>query len=231
MKISLLPFLAGIIWSICIQCTPDDHKNENNAEAVLQEHDSSSVENSTITDNKKAVFNDTLSLTQYIQDLTTCAFDQNFDDLNNFIHPELGLHFIFRTGANLDIVHFTTLDNNWQVPGFGTNEFFESIQIENVKFESWPNYVDCGEDGFSKEGNFVAQSKNYDVLTSIHTHNTNEYGAPFLNSSELDLAQKAEDKVKYSLISTSNHVLLHFILIDEIWYLGIINKGAFDCSG
>lgn len=175
--------------------------------------------------------NDTLSLTIMISSLSRQAKLNDLKGLNDFIHPQLGCYFIYRPGANLGIEHIYQFEKSWGVLDFSVNELYSMLDIKDAKFENWPEYEDCGYSGFSKNGDFVIKSTDYNALSKIHEHNTKEYGEPFLNEQKLSKAKQFEASVKYALISTENSVIVQFIFVDGKWYLGAINKGKFDCAG
>jgi len=176
-------------------------------------------------------FDDTVSLNKMIEEITLLARSKDLKGINKYIHPDLGCYFVYRTGVNFDMEQIHEFKQNWGVLGFSISDIYWMLDLKEAKFEEWPEYSDCGYEGFSKNGNYLKEAKNYEHLSGVHNHNSEANDSPFLNKSELIRAQKVETAVKYSLISTENSVIIQFILVDGKWYLGVLNKGKFDCSG
>ena len=148
-----------------------------------------------------------------------------------FISKELGVITLFKDGAHTTYLKTNTLS-------------FKSPNPENWPYH-WPNFltdykllyetlpkIDCGELLWEKTGIYCDTTKT-DHLLSRTVEQIKEYKIKDVSASTIKAFKKLEDKSQRIILvdKHGNDLIFYLSLLNEKWYLTIIDRATSDCSG
>ncbi len=148
--------------------------------------------------------------------------------LNQLIHPQTGLYVIHRPGVFDVYSHTDRIDMAHPVPEYFPYSGFASDQ--DVKFESWPTY-DCGEEVWSKYGLYCDTSQR-DHLLSRTAENMKKYELEDVPDSAISALKELEQQSRRVVLADEDkgELVFYLTLIDQKWYLTILDRVSGDCS-
>lgn len=157
------------------------------------------------------------------------AFDsKDSDKINQYIHPDYGLIVLFRRGVMDEFEKTDKIDYKNPVPEY--LPYFPFKLDLKIKYQTLPTY-DCGSEKWNKTGLYCDTTKR-DNLLSKTALNLNEYRDENIPNEIIQDFKSIESKShRIVLIDNEGGELIFYItLIDNKWYLTILDRVSSDCS-
>lgn len=157
------------------------------------------------------------------------AFDsKDSDKINQYIHPDYGLIVLFRRGVMDEFEKTDKIDYKNPVPEY--LPYFPFKLDLKIKYQTLPTY-DCGSEKWNKTGLYCDTTKR-DNLLSKTALNLNEYRDENIPNETIQDFKSIESKShRIVLIDNEGGELIFYItLIDNKWYLTILDRVSSDCS-
>mgnify|MGYP001581485289 CR=1 FL=1 len=160
--------------------------------------------------------------------ITDAFAKQNFKTLNKYIKRENGVYTITRPGAMDAVSKFDSLNKT----SFQFYPYKDAISVKKfaLKYGTAPKF-DCGTEKWDKKG-FVADTSQHKRLSEL---------MDFLVKQELSQEdQAARDKIRkleancrrvvFTELAKKHGLVFYLTLIDNKWYLFLIDTVASDCG-
>jgi len=147
------------------------------------------------------------------------------NELEEYIHPQLGFYINHKPGAISIVEHFTDLDELYeQLPHL--ESYFKKFNGKNPKNEEMPKF-DC--EIFSKEGTFYQTISSFNeiekgiqinekIIEKVHSKEEKEF------------AKQADKKISRVVVLTDDYLEIGFTKLNGKWYMLWFNLAKFDCS-
>lgn len=168
------------------------------------------------------------SLTKTIRLVIEAFHDKDAATLNQRIHKDYGLAVIFREGVfdQYQITENVNFDRpvpqHWPYPDFTPNY--------DLRYEALPKF-DCGTEKWSKRGLYLDKSTRDNILSKT-AMNLNRYVGAEIPQETIDKFKAIERKShRVVLVDKEGKSLIFYLsLIDNRWYLTILDRVTGDCS-
>lgn len=157
------------------------------------------------------------------------AFDSKDScKINRYIHPDYGLIVLFRRGVMDEFEKTDKIDYRNPVPEY--LPYFPFKLDLKIKYQTLPTY-DCDSEKWSKIGLYCDTTQRDDLLSKTAL-NLNEYRDENIPIETIQNFKIIESKSRrITLIDNEGGELIFYItLIDNKWYLTILDRVTGDCS-
>lgn len=172
--------------------------------------------------------NDQAELKSTILQVVKAFKEKDAATLNQLIDKDKDLHVIFRPGV-FDIYRKTDkIDFDKPVPTYFPYRDF--LTDYNLKFESLPTY-DCENYEWSKTGLYCDTTKR-DFLLSKTAENMKRFDLLDVPESEIELFKEIEKNSRRVVLTDDQEgeLIFYLTLINNKWYLTILDRVTSDCS-
>lgn len=179
-----------------------------------------------IAENK--IENNNISLKQSIIKVVRAFKYKDTATLNNMIYAPSGLIVLFRRGTFDEYGKTDRIDFNAPVPGY--LPYFDFNTDYKVRFESVPTF-DCNKMKWSRKGLFCDSLK-ADNLLSTTAKNLKKYRGDSISENEIKAFVELEKNSRRIVLSDGKkgELVFYLTLINNKWYLTIIDRVTSDCS-
>lgn len=157
------------------------------------------------------------------------AFDsKDSNKINQYIHPDYGLIVLFRRGVMDEFEKTDKIDYKNPIPEY--LPYFPFKLDLKIKYQTLPTH-DCDSEKWSKIGLYCDTTKRDDLLSKTAL-NLNEYREENIPNGTIQEFKRIESKSRrIVLIDNEDGELIFYItLIDNKWYLTILDRVSSDCS-
>jgi hypothetical protein len=157
------------------------------------------------------------------------AFDsKDSDKINEYIHPDYGLIVLFRRGVMDEFEKTNKIDFNNPVPEY--LPYFPFKLDLKIIYQTLPTH-DCDSEKWSKIGLYCDTTQRDDLLSKT-AMNLNEYRDENIPIETIQDFKTIESKSqRIVLIDNEGGELIFYItLINNKWYLTILDRVSSDCS-
>lgn len=167
-----------------------------------------------------------LGASQSVNKLVTAFERGDKAQINQFIHPELGMFLVTRPGAMSAVFSCKKIEEVYE------NQFTSWIgdYLKKMPCEleegATPEF-DC--DTWSKEGCFIAPAQNYKGISEL-MNTLVEYEYADYSPKQISDAKKLEKYVSKEIVSTEAWMGMFFGNIGGKWYLLVLDAATYDCS-
>lgn len=157
------------------------------------------------------------------------AFDsKDSDKINQYIHPDYGLIVLFRRGVMDEFEKADKIDFKNPVPEY--LPYFPFKLDLKIKYQTLPTH-DCDSENWNKIGLYCDTTRR-DNLLSKTALNLNEYrdeNIPIKKIQDFKILESKSRRIV--LIDNEDGELIFYItLINNKWYLTILDRVSSDCS-
>lgn len=157
------------------------------------------------------------------------AFDsKDSDKINQYVHDDYGLIVLFRRGVMDEFEKANKIDFKNPVPEYLPYLPFK-LDLE-IKYQTLPTH-DCDSGKWSKIGLYCDTTKRDDLLSKTAL-NLNEYRDENIPNETIQDFKLIESKSR-RIVLTDNQdgeLIFYITLIDNKWYLSILDRVSSDCS-
>ncbi len=176
--------------------------------------------------NKEAAF------TKLCSEIANAFAKNNIAAINKYIDANTGIYIITRPGAMDAVIHQTKLDE--KKPFAFKYPYADASQIKKHKitFGTAPKY-DCGTEKWNKKGFIADTTTKYHRITDVF-YMTGKYGGEKLSEEETEKIKTLENnsrKIVFTEISKGKGLVFYLTLINNKWYLLLIDTVASSCEG
>jgi hypothetical protein len=157
------------------------------------------------------------------------AFDsKDTEKINQYIHPDYGLITLFRRGVMDEFKRTERFDFNTPVPEY--LPYFPFKTDFKIKYQDLPIF-DCNTEKWSKIGLYCDTTKIDNLLskTALNLNQYNDYNIPVKT---IEKFKEMENK-SYKIVladSDDGELIFYLTLIDNKWFLTILDRVSSDCS-
>lgn len=154
--------------------------------------------------------------------------EKNETTLNELISKENGLITLFRRGVFDEYQKTDKIDFENPVPEY--LPYFDFSTDLKLSFESLPTF-DCVSMKWNKTGMFCDSTK-IDNLLSTTAMNLKEYRNDKISEKEIETFKRLEKNSHRIVVCDENEgeLIFYLTLINERWFLTIIDRATTDCS-
>lgn len=147
-------------------------------------------------------------------------------DINNLIHPDLGLHVIYRPGAADVFSHIHAFDYEKPVPN---NWDYEAIKNEySLSFDALPEY-DCGLERWSKVGLYCDSTLRPNQLSQIIDFET-EFGSVKYSAKNVNRIKEEEAESHRVILTGEYPLIFHVRRYQGNWYVTVLDRAYAGCD-
>ena len=150
------------------------------------------------------------------------------DGINQYIHPAYGLITLFRRGIMDEYKGTEGFDFKTPVPEY--LPYFPFKTDFNIKYQDLPIF-DCNTEKWSKIGLYCDTAKIDNLLSKI-AFNLNEYNDYNIPVKTIEKFKEMENKSHKIVLTDSDdgELIFYLTLIENKWYLTILDRVSSDCS-
>ena len=152
--------------------------------------------------------------------------EKDASTINSLIPKDKGLIVLFKPGTMNKYGKTDQIDFEKPLPEYLPNYHF--VTDYKIKFESLPVY-DCEALKWSKYG-LYCYSVNIDSLLSGIAVNLNKFGGDSIPESELKNFVDLEKNSRRIVLSEKGELVFYLTLINDKWYLTILDTVTSDCG-
>ncbi len=148
--------------------------------------------------------------------------------LNNLINKDIGLIFLYRTGIVDEFQKKENFDFAKPTPGY--MPYFDFLTDYKIKFEPLPVF-DCDSMKWSKPG-LYCDTIHIDHLLSTIAQSLEDFKGEKIEDSEIEKFKEIENNSRRIVLTDKNEgeLVFYLTLIENKWYLTIIDRVTSDCS-
>tara|TARA_R110001592_G_scaffold234658_2_gene492281 strand:- start:5319 stop:5903 length:585 start_codon:yes stop_codon:yes gene_type:complete len=157
------------------------------------------------------------------------AFDFNDSDrINQFIHPDYGLIVLFRRGVIDEFQKTKKIDFKNPVPKY--LPYFTFKLDVNIKYQTLPSH-DCDSENWNKIGLYCDTNQRDDLLSKTAL-NLNLYRDENIPIKTIQNFKTLESKSRRVVLidNDGGELIFYITLINNKWYLTILDRVSGDCS-
>lgn len=145
---------------------------------------------------------------------------------NALIHPDLGIHIIYRPGASDTFVRTDSLDFSNPIPDYYAYPDFSTDYV--LSFEKLPVY-DCGTEKWDKMGFYCDTTSHPNQLSNIAAFE-DEFEEDKFSDDDL-IKLEVADKESYRVIITADTPLIfHVRKHNGVWYVTTLDRAYAGCD-
>ena len=148
--------------------------------------------------------------------------------LNGLINKDIGLIVLFRRGIPDEFSRTDKVDFKKPIPEY--LPYFDFLTDYKIKFEPLPVF-DCDSMKWSKPG-LYCDTIHIDHLLSTIAQNLEDFKGEKIEDSEIEKFKEIENNSRRIVLTDKNEgeLVFYLTLIENKWYLTIIDRVTSDCS-
>lgn len=157
------------------------------------------------------------------------AFDsKDADKINQYIHPHYELIVLFRRGIMNEFEKTDKIDYKNPVPEY-LPYFPFKIDLK-IKYQTLPAF-DCGSEKWSKIGLYCDTTQRDDLLskTALNLNEFRNENIPIETIQDFKIIESKSRRIVL-IDNESGELIFYITLIDNKWYLTILDRVSSDCS-
>jgi len=157
------------------------------------------------------------------------AFDsKDADEINQYIHPDYELIVLFRRGTMDEFEKTDKIDYRNPVPEY-LPYFPFKIDLK-IKYQTLPAF-DCGSEKWSKTGLYCDTTQRDDLLskTALILNKFRNENIPIETIQDFKIIESKSRRIVL-IDNESGELIFYITLIDNKWYLTILDRVSSDCS-
>lgn len=168
------------------------------------------------------------SLNKTIVGILNAFSTENPDEINRYIHPDYGLIVLFRRGVMDEYQKTDTFGFDNPIPEYLPYSSF--VMDSNIRFQELPQFS-CDSLKWNKTGLYCDTTQR-DHLLSQTALNLKTFRNDPIPSETIDGFKTTESKShRVVLVDPEGTTIIFYItLIDNKWYLTILDRASGDCS-
>lgn len=170
--------------------------------------------------------------------IARALMDKDVKTLNSYVNKNTGAYVLYGLGAYGGCLHLPQIVADTSL--FSLNEYYDSIpnKIDRFQFEKKPIYFTCSVEDenksyqWNKEGNFIDVSNKHRPISHLMNFWLNSDLGFELNALEKKRVKKIESDMRKIVLTKTGccGMVFYLSLIDEKWYLTIIDQLETDCD-
>lgn len=158
------------------------------------------------------------------------AFNEKDGSLNQFIHPETGLYVIFRLGIFDQFQKVNKIDFDYPTPAHWTYPIVDPDC--EINYEDLPVYS-CVNDKWSKAGLFCDINNQNHLLSQTASNLVKYELTDSISQSMIDTFIELENRSHRVVLvdkMEGEGLIFYLTLINDKWYLTMLDRVSSDCS-